>query len=141
MKTTPATINQDQPILLFDGVCNLCNGAIQYVIKNDPKGKFRFSALQNEFSQNLLKSHDPALLDLDTVMLVYKDKVYVKSNAALESARLMGGLHSLLYIFKIVPRFLRDPIYNWVAKNRYRWFGKKDSCWLPTPELKARFID
>lgn len=138
--TTPV-LHPDHPVLLFDGVCNLCSGFVQFVIKIDPKGKFRFASLQSDLGQEILQAAGMSTDDLGTVVLVKDGDVYTHSDVALESARILGGGWQLFYVFKILPRFLRDGIYNWVARNRYRWFGKKEACWLPTPDLKRRFLD
>lgn len=129
-----------QPILLFDGVCNLCNGAVQFVIKNDKKQRFRFAALQSEAGASLLKTYGLPPDALDTFIVITKNKSLTRSTAALEVAKTIGGIWALAYVFIIIPKFIRDGIYNWVAKNRYRWFGKKDSCMIPTPELQERFL-
>jgi predicted DCC family thiol-disulfide oxidoreductase YuxK len=128
------------PILLFDGVCNLCNGAVQFVIERDPKGIFRFASLQSEIGQQLLAEYKVTETGLNSVILIHNGKYYAYSNAVLETWRLMGGFWQLLYVFKIIPSFLRNSVYRYVAANRYRWFGKEESCWLPTPELKSRFL-
>ncbi|HKK74639.1 MAG TPA: thiol-disulfide oxidoreductase DCC family protein [Saprospiraceae bacterium] len=130
----------NQPILFFDGVCNLCNASVQRVIKADQKGIFRFASLQSEAAQERLADSDLNPEELKSVILYHRDQFHTRSDAVLESARLLGGAWSLLYIFKIIPRFIRDGVYDWVARNRYRWFGKKDACMLPTPELKNRFL-
>lgn len=130
----------NHPILFFDGVCNLCDASVQQVIKADKKGIFRFASLQSEAAQELLADSalDPA--ELKSVILLHEDQFYTRSNAVLESARLLGGGWSLLYIFKIIPPFVRNAVYDWIARNRYRWFGKKDACMIPTPDLKSRFL-
>lgn len=127
-------------MLLFDGVCNLCNAAVQWVLKRDRKGVFKFAALQSDTGQTLLRQHGFSDKDFDTVVLVDGERIYHRSGAALEIARRLGGLWPLLSVFKIVPRSVRDAIYNWVARHRYRWFGKKEECMLPRPEWKERFI-
>ena len=129
-----------QPILLFDGVCNLCNGAVQFVIKNDKKNQFHFATLQSEVGAALLKVYSLPRDVLDTFVVITKNNVLTRSTAALEVAKTIGGLWTLAYIFIIIPKFIRDAIYNWVARSRYRWFGKKDSCMIPTPELRERFL-
>jgi predicted DCC family thiol-disulfide oxidoreductase YuxK len=128
------------PVLLFDGVCNLCNNSVQWVLTHDRKAVFRFSALQSETGQRLLESFGRSPDGLDTVVLIDGDRIYTHSDAPLEIARRLGGFWQILYIFKMVPRPLRDAIYRWIARNRYRWFGKEDSCWLPQPKWKARFV-
>jgi len=129
-----------QPVIFFDGLCNLCNGAVQFTIKRDPTNKFRFAALQSEFAlQNLAKFQlDPQ--KGDTFILLENGKVYQRSTAALRVAKNLSGWWPLLYAFMIVPKFIRDAVYNYIAKNRYRWFGKQESCWIPTPALKSKFL-
>jgi predicted DCC family thiol-disulfide oxidoreductase YuxK len=132
--------NVSGPILLFDGVCNLCNGMVQWVIAHDPNGRFRFASLQSEAGRALLAQHGLPLGAMDTVVLVDGDAHWTKSDAALETARRIGGAWSLAAAVKLVPRALRDTLYDWVARNRYARFGKSDECWVPTPELRARFL-
>lgn len=130
----------DHPVILFDGVCNLCNGSVLFIIKRDPRSQFYFAALQSDFGNKQLKNFGLPATELNSVLLIKGGTLYQKSNAALEIAKHLNGLWSVLYIFKIIPPFLRDGIYTWVARNRYRWFGKKDACMIPTPELKSRFL-
>ena len=132
---------ESQPILLFDGVCNLCNGAVQFVIKNDKKHRFRFAALQSEAGAALLKAYGLSQNTLDTFVVITKDKSLTRSSAALEVAKTIGGLWAFAYIFIVIPKFIRDTIYNWVARNRYRWFGRYDTCMVPSPEIRDRFIN
>ena len=129
-----------QPILLFDGVCNLCNGFVQFIIRRDPEGMFRFASLQSELAQELLKERglDPAALD--TVVLIDGERAFTRSDAALQVAGRMGGAWPLLKVFRVLPRAWRNAVYDWVARHRYRWFGKKDQCMVPTPELRSRFL-
>jgi len=131
----------DKPILLFDGVCNLCNGTVQTVINMDKNGQFRLASLQSETGQALLKKFNLPADELDTVVLVDEEKAYLRSDVPLEVLRQLGGGWQLFYIFKIIPHFLRDAIYNWVARNRYQWFGKEEACMIPTAEVKQRFLD
>lgn len=130
----------DHPILLFDGVCNLCNGTVQWVIEHDPGAKFRFASLQSETGQQLLQAHHLPTGELNTVVLVDGGKAYTRSDVPLRIVGKLGGLWPILQAFYIVPRPLRNAVYDWIARNRYRWFGKKEACWLPTPELKERFL-
>jgi predicted DCC family thiol-disulfide oxidoreductase YuxK len=127
-------------IILFDGVCNLCNGLVQFIIKIDKKEVFKFSSLQSEFGQKILLENNLDTKDLNSFIFLDQDKVYHKSTAALKMYKSIGSYWQLLYIFIIVPRPIRDWIYSLIAKNRYKWFGKQESCWIPTPELKSRFI-
>ena len=128
-------------ILLFDGVCNLCNGAVNFIIDHDPKGHFQFAALQSDFGQKTLADLGYDQKDFDSLVLLSKGKVFKKSTAALRIANRLNGLYPLLYLFIIIPPFLRDAVYDLIARNRYRWFGKRDSCRMPTPELRSRFVD
>lgn len=128
-------------IILFDGVCNLCNSSVQFVIKHDKDKKFMFASLQSTAGQLLLKQFDLPLQDFNSFILIENEKVFFKSTAALMVAKHLKGAVKLLYGFIVVPPFIRNGAYNFIAKNRYKWFGKKDSCILPTPELKARFLN
>ena len=127
-------------IILFDGVCNLCNNSVQFIIRRDPKATFRFAALQSKIGQQLLKSSGLSTESFDSIILIKNGKVLQRSSAALEIAKGLTGLWPCLYGFKIIPSFIRDPLYNLVANNRYRFFGRKDHCMIPTPELKSRFV-
>lgn len=129
-----------KPIILFDGICNLCNGAVQFIIRHDPDEKFLFASLQSETGQQLLTQYHLPATDFTSFTLVQDNKVYTRSTGALLVAKQITGAWRYLYIFIIVPRFIRDAVYSWIAQNRYRWFGKKDTCMIPTPELKARFL-
>lgn len=139
---SPAPLTESAPhnLVLFDGICNLCNGAIQFIVERDPKQKFRFASLQSEAAQHHITHFSLSGPHLYSILLIKKGKVYDRSSAALEIARELSGLWPVLYGFKIIPRFIRDALYNLVAANRYWLFGKKDECMIPTPELKARFI-
>ena len=128
-------------IILFDGVCNLCNSSVQFVIKHDKDKKFMFASLQSTAGQLLLKQFDLPLQDFNSFILIENEKIFLKSTAALMVAKQLKGAVKLLYGFIVVPPFIRNGAYNFIAKNRYIWFGKKDSCILPTPELKARFLN
>jgi predicted DCC family thiol-disulfide oxidoreductase YuxK len=130
----------EHPIILFDGVCNLCNASVQFIINRDPKAKFRFTSLQSEAGQTLLKKFDLADQSLYSVMLVRDGKMHDRSRAALEIARGLSGLWPLMYVFIIVPPFLRNLVYDWISRNRYKWFGVRQECMMPTSNMKARFI-
>jgi len=133
-------MNKTKKIILFDGVCNLCNKSVTCVIKRDKKDVFRYAALQNEAGQRLVKKHDIDTSKTDSIILVDGDRAYTKSTAALKIARHLGGGYPLLYGFMIVPNFIRNWVYDYIAKNRYKWYGKKESCMIPTPELKSKFL-
>jgi len=128
-------------IILFDGVCNLCNGAVQFVIKRDNKNQFLFASLQSEEGKQILENHNFPLNKRDSFLLVEDGKVYERSTAALRVLKNLSRLWSLLYGFIIVPKSIRDSVYNWIAKNRYQWFGRKDECMISTPELKTKFLN
>ena len=132
---------QDHPVILFDGVCNLCNSSVQYVIKHDPEHIFRFASLQSPFGQKFLSDNHLSSNNINSFILFSNNKIYTRSTAALQVAKRLKGLMKLLYFFMIVPGFIRDGVYNIIAKNRYKWFGKEETCWLPTPELKNLFLD
>jgi len=131
----------DKPLILFDGDCNLCNGTVQFVIKRDPAARFRFASLQSDAAKAALVAAGVTEALPDSIVLVADGRVRTKSAAALAIARKLGGLWALLSIFWILPYPLRDVVYDWIARNRYRWFGKQETCWVPTPELRARFAD
>lgn len=128
-------------IILFDGVCNLCNGAITFIIQRDKKDIFRYAPLQSEIGKELAAKHHIDLDKVDSIILVTEDKAYAKSTAALRIAKQLSAGWPLLAVFLILPRFLRDAVYDFIARNRYKWFGKKEACMIPTPELKSKFLD
>lgn len=127
-------------VIVFDGVCNLCNTSVQQVIKHDKQHYFSFASLQGVYGQNLLKKEGLDSGDFDSFLLVENGKIFFKSTAALRVAKRLSFPYKLLYPFILVPRFIRDYIYGLVAKNRYQWFGKRESCMIPSPELQDRFI-
>jgi predicted DCC family thiol-disulfide oxidoreductase YuxK len=131
---------EEKSILLFDGVCNLCNGSVQFVIKRDPKGKFLYAPLQSEVGQALLEKYGLPIETMNSVVLVENGNVFTKSDAPLQVSRSLGGFWPLASMFTLVPKFIRDRIYDWIARNRYRWFGKREACMIPTPDLKQRFL-
>ena len=128
-------------IILFDGVCNLCNNAVQFVTKHDSSDKFVFAALQSATGQKLLQQYNLPQTGFDSFVLLQNGKVFLKSTAALQIAKQLSGPVKLLYGFIIVPSFIRNTVYTVIAKNRYKWFGKKDSCMIPTASLKAKFLN
>ena len=131
----------DQPVILFDGVCNFCNGAVNFVIKRDKKVKLKFSTLQSDSAAQLLGKFNLSAIDLNSFVLVENNKAYTRSTAALKVFRYLDGLWPLMYGFIIVPEFLRDAVYKLIAKNRYRWFGIRKECMIPTPETRSRFLN
>jgi predicted DCC family thiol-disulfide oxidoreductase YuxK len=129
-------------LILFDGVCNLCNSSVQYVIKHDKKNVFMFTALQSEFGKKLIKDHQIDTKKTDSIIL-YSEKsgIYYKSSAALRIASRLGFPTNIMVVFLIVPPFIRNWVYDYIAKNRYKWFGKKEQCMIPSPELKSKFLN
>lgn len=126
-------------IVLFDGVCNFCNGSVNFIIRNDPYKNFKFAALQSEFGIEQREKFGIGD-DVDSVVLIEDGKAFMHSTAALKIARALGGIWSLAYIFIIVPDFIRDAAYKLFAENRYKLFGRQDACMLPTPEVRERFL-
>lgn len=132
---------KNKEIILFDGLCNLCNGAVLFIIKRDRDDVFRFVSLQSDLGKEIIRYIGADVSKTDSIVW-YKpgEAYYYKSDAALKIINRFGGFWVLLNLFKIVPAFLRNAIYDWVAKNRYRWFGKQESCMVPTPELQQKFL-
>lgn len=127
-------------VVLFDGVCNLCNAGVNFLLDHDPDGHFKFAALQSEVGQRLLAACGLPGDDFESFVLVEGGRCYQRSEGALRVARRLPGAWRLLYGFIILPAPLRDRLYDVVARNRYRWFGRRDTCRMPTPELQARFL-
>ncbi|MGY3715104.1 thiol-disulfide oxidoreductase DCC family protein [Sutcliffiella cohnii] len=127
-----------RPIILFDGVCNFCESSVQFIMKRDAKELFLFASLQGKTGQQLIEQHS---IVTDSVVLVTEKGVYTKSDAALKICKHLTFPWKLAYVFIIIPRAIRDRFYDEFAKNRYKWFGKKAACMLPTPEERARFLD
>jgi predicted DCC family thiol-disulfide oxidoreductase YuxK len=129
-------------IILFDGVCNLCNAWVAFVMQRDRRGLFRFAPLQSESAARLLAGHEIAVTrEPQSVMLIEDGCVYQRSTAALRILRGLGGVWGFAAVLLIVPRPIRDVVYAFIARNRYRWFGKRDTCMIPTPEQRARFLE
>ncbi len=127
------------PVILFDGVCNLCNSSVQFVIKHDKKRMFRFASLQSHFGQQVLQQFQIQTNNFNSFIVLENNRIYTKSTAAFKVIKQLNGLWKLLYVFIIVPSFIRNAVYSFIANNRYKWFGKKESCWIPTAELKELF--
>lgn len=128
------------PTILFDGVCNVCNASVHFVLDRD-RGRFLFGSLQSSEAQDLLSVTGIADHGLTSIVLIEGGKAYTESDAVLQIASQLPGPVRLLAAFRVIPAWIRDPVYRWVARNRYRWFGRRDTCRLPTPELAARFIE
>lgn len=133
-------IFKDKNILLFDGVCNLCSGVVQYYLTKDKHKRLHFASLQSDFGQATLKYFEMPTTNFDTFLFIENGVCYTHSTAALRVLRQLSAPLSWLYIFVIVPRVIRDGVYSWVARNRFWWFGKQEVCWLPSPEWQKRFI-
>lgn len=131
----------EQSVILFDGVCNFCNSSVNFIIKHDKAGKIKFAPLQSETGMALLRQYDLLSPSIDSIVFITGGKAYIKSTAALHVAKTLGFPWSLFYVFIIIPAFMRNWIYDIIAKNRYRWFGKKESCMIPTPEVRSRFLN
>ena len=129
------------PLVVFDGICNLCNSSVNYIIKHDHKNRLKYTPIQSEHGKSEFKKHKIDTTVIDSIVLIENDKYYVKSKAIMLIARHMGGVYYMLYLFmKIIPTFIEDAIYDIIAKNRYKWFGKKESCIIPSDEVKSKFI-
>ena len=129
-----------EKIILFDGVCNLCNSTVQKVIENDAKNQFKFASLQSEFGQKFLEKNKLSKDEFNSMILVDGEKFYTRSDAALRIGKELKGLYKLSGLLFAFPKFIRNSVYDFVSRNRYKWFGKQESCWLPIPELKEKFI-
>ncbi len=140
-KLNNISTKENYPVLLFDGVCNMCNAFVQFVIKRDKSGLIHFASLQSEYGKAFINKHDIPFKNMDSVILIDEEqKILVKSDVSFELFKRFGGVWTILSIFKYLPRFIRDFCYDLIAKNRYRMFGKKDSCMIPTPDVAKRFL-
>ena len=136
------SLPKHKKLILFDGVCNLCNSSVQYVIKHDKKNVFMFTALQSDIGKDLIKRFNIDTEKTDSILLYSpENSMASKSTAALKIAKHLGFPQSLMSVFFIIPPFIRNWVYDYIAKNRYKWYGKKEACMVPTPELKSRFLE
>ena len=132
---------QNKKIILFDGVCNLCDSTVQFLIKYDKKDIFRFVAIQSEIGQEIIGHIGIDTSKTDSIILYEPGKAYYyKAEAALNIATELGGIYSLMGVFKVFPKGLSNTVYDYIARNRYKWYGKKEACMIPTPEMKAKFL-
>jgi len=131
----------DNPVILFDGLCILCEGSINFLIRMDKKKILRYASLQSEMGKRLIKEFNLSSQYDDSVILIVKSKSFLKSDAALEIIKIFGGFWRLLFFFKIIPKKMRDSIYDFIARNRYQWFGRKDCCIIPDQSVKELFLD
>jgi predicted DCC family thiol-disulfide oxidoreductase YuxK len=134
-------IPDGEAVILFDGVCNLCSGFVQFVLPRDTEEKYRFASLQSDAGQALLAEHDLPTDELESVVLIEGGESYVKSAAVIRIAADLGGAYRLLSPFRYLPRGIRDRAYDFVADHRYRWFGKKDRCMMPSEDVQPRFLE
>mgnify|MGYP006281757829 FL=1 len=130
-----------KPIILFDGYCNLCSSSVIFVLKRERGDVFRYTSLQSDFAGRLLSDMGLDKDIPDSIVLVEEGEVYTRSTAALRIARKLKPLWSALYAFRVVPKFIRDPVYDWIARNRYKWFGKRSTCYVPNQDVKHKFLD
>lgn len=142
----PIVATETLPLLLFDGICGLCHKSVQFILKHDRNAVFRFAALQSSVSQDILKRHSHSPKDLSSVVLVLnhdtpREMLLFQSDAVLRILSFLGTPWSLCLIFGIFPKKLRDSLYNWIAANRYKWFGKDDTCFFPDKNWQSRFLD
>lgn len=133
-------MTSEKSVILFDGVCNLCNASIDFILKRDTKNQFLVGALQEDSGKKLLSRYEVNPEYLDSLVLIEDEKIYFRSTAALRIAKKLPGLWPLFYALLILPSPIRDGAYNWIGRNRYRWFGKKNTCRLPSPEEKMKFL-
>lgn len=131
---------EGHPVVLYDGSCGFCNRVVQFIIPRDRRGQFRFAAIQSDTGRELLTEYGLDPDNLDTFVLIADGLTFIRSSAALEVARRLDGAWPICYGFVIVPGQLRDGVYNWIARNRYRWFGRTDACLLPSPQERERFL-
>ncbi|MHA3789365.1 thiol-disulfide oxidoreductase DCC family protein [Flavobacterium hauense] len=131
----------NKKIILFDGVCNLCDNTVQFIIKHDKEDIFRFVALQSDLGQEIINHIGLDTSKTDSIILYEPGTAYYyKAEAALKIAKELGSVYSLLSIFTVLPNYLNNKVYDYVARNRYKWYGKKEECMIPTPEMKAKFL-
>ncbi len=129
----------NQPVIFFDGYCNLCNKAVQWIINQDPRGIFLLAPLNSHYAKEVIP--ETIQQNIDSLILVHNDEVFVKSTAVLKIAKILGGSLKLIFPLILIPPFIRDLFYDVIARYRYQWFGKRESCMVPTPDLQGRFLD
>jgi len=130
---------QTNPIVLFDGVCNYCNAMVNFAIHHDKKAFIKFAPLQSEAGRRLKEKYQVNSA-IDSIILIDKGKIYTHSDAAIRITKYLRWPPKVLYSFIIVPKFIRQPFYKWIARNRYKWFGKKETCMIPTTDVRSRFL-
>jgi predicted DCC family thiol-disulfide oxidoreductase YuxK len=130
----------NKSIVLFDGVCNFCDSSINRIIRHDKKDKFLFAPLQSEIGKKLAEQYSINTEKIDSIILIENNNAYTKSSAILRISRHLNRLYPLMFGFMIIPAFIRNAVYDLIARNRYKWFGKKDTCMIPTAEVRSKFI-
>ena len=140
-KTAPAPVSDEGPVLLFDGICNLCNRAVAFIVRRDPAGKVRFAPLQSNAGRALLQAHGLPENHIESLVLIDEGRAWLAGDAALRVAGYLRAPWPGLRILRILPKPLRDAMYRWIARNRYRWFGQRVACMVPDASLKDRFLD
>ena len=131
---------REYDIILFDGICNLCNSSVNFIIRHDKGNRFKFAALQSDIGNELVKKYSIDPQKTDSIILIKNEKHFIKSSAALRIAKELSGAYPLLFAFMIIPPYLRNLVYDYIARNRYKWYGKRESCMIPTQELKDKFL-
>jgi len=142
MSENEKKIPEGKHIILFDGVCNFCNDSVRFVMKRDKKDLYRYASLQSDLGQKMTKERNIDTSEVDSTVLIIPDEAYyIKSDAALQISKNLTGLYPVLNVFSIIPSGIRDFFYDIIARNRYKWFGKKEECQIPSPEERAKFLD
>lgn len=131
---------ENKSIVLFDGVCILCNSAVSFILKNDTKNHFVFASLQSDAAKEILLQQPSKKNNLDTIILIDNGKIYERSTAAIKIGTKLGWMFKWVYVGYLLPVKVRDALYNWIAKNRYKWFGKRETCFIPTEKEKSKFL-
>jgi predicted DCC family thiol-disulfide oxidoreductase YuxK len=134
-------MNEEKPVILFDGICNFCNAMVNFIIRQDKKNVFRFCALQSDSGKRLLEQYKINWKQTDSFVVIENGKAHQKSNAALKLYNRLPWYWKWTQLFWIVPKFIRDAVYNFIAKNRYSWFGKKEECMIPAKEVREKFLE
>jgi predicted DCC family thiol-disulfide oxidoreductase YuxK len=140
MKSTIKDEYRNIPVILFDGECNLCSSSVEFVIKRNAHSNIVFCQLQSERGQQLLSEYNLQALGLNSMILLYRGKSYIRSSAAIHTAMLMDKPWPLMGVFLLVPPVIRHTIYDWIGRRRYQWYGKKACCWIPDEDIKSRFL-
>lgn len=134
-------MDNNKAYVFFDGVCNICNGTVNWLMERDRKDIFRFASLQSDPAKPLLDQYGIDANALESIVVIWQGKAYTKSSAALKLGELLGGIWSVAAMFQWLPQALRDAVYSFIARNRYKWFGQRDTCRIPTPEERSKFLE